>query len=173
MHVRTWSRAWVARFLFHVLFCCHHGFCSYARHAFSTAPKTQSLIKHFTSQLYTLFFTLPWCFIRVFLLRSLLDERDCLDVWLFSHRVLIALGLFRRKLPIKHVNSDVCVYSDLIFSSSGQWSRNALMQIVAIAPWCGGLPRRDYYTRFNHLALSLYISLFLFAYSIPRISLLL
>lgn len=43
------------------------------------------------------------------------------------------LGLFRRKLPIRHVNSDVCVYFDPIFSSSGQWSRNALMQIVAIA----------------------------------------
>lgn len=84
---------------------------------------------------------------------------------LFSHRVLIALGLFRRKLPIRHVNSDVCVYSDLIFSSSGQWPRNALMQIVAIAPRCGGLPRRDHYTRFNPLALSLFLP---FAYPTSR-----
>lgn len=55
------------------------------------------------------------------------------------------------------------MYSDLIFSSSGQWSRNALMQIVAIAPWCGGLPRRDHYTRFNPLMLSPCIPLFPFA----------
>lgn len=89
------------------------------------------------------------------------------DTRLFSYRVLIALGLFRRKLPIRHVNSDVCMYSDLIFSSSGQWSRNALMQIVAIAPWCGELPRRDHYTRFNPLAFSRSISLFPFAQSQP------
>lgn len=97
------------------------------------------------------------------------DRRGCLDVQLFSHRVLVALGLFHRKLPIRHVNSDVCVYSDPIFSSSGQWSRNALMQIVAIAPRCGGLPRRDRYIRFNPLALSLCISLFLYARSHPSV----
>lgn len=75
---------------------------------------------------------------------------------LFGHRLLIALGLFRRKLPIRHVNSDVCVYSDPIFSSSGQWSRNALMQIVAIAPRRTGLPRmKALQARFNPLALSL------------------
>jgi len=57
------------------------------------------------------------------------------------------------------------VYSDPIFSSSGQWPRNALMQIVAIAPRCGVLPRRDRCTRFNPP--SLRISLFLFDRSHP------
>lgn len=44
------------------------------------------------------------------------------------------------------------------------------MQIVAIAPRCGGLPRRDRYTRFNDpLALSLCISLFLFTHPPRRV----
>lgn len=41
------------------------------------------------------------------------------------------------------------------------------MQIVA--PRCGELPRRDHYTRFNPLALSLCISLFLFARPVPPV----
>lgn len=40
---------------------------------------------------------------------------------------------FVRKLPIRHVNGDVCGCPDPIFSNSDQWPRNALMQIVAIA----------------------------------------
>lgn len=65
-------------------------------------------------------------------------------------RLLIALSLFRRKLPIRHVNSDVCMYSDPIFSSSGQWSRNALMQIVAIAPRRTGRKRYTCASTLSH-----------------------
>lgn len=83
----------------------------------------------------------------------------------FDHRVLVALGLFRRKLPIRHVNGDVCMYSDPIFSSSGQWPRNALMQIVAIVPRCTGLPRR--YTRASTLSHFPFASLSLCLFHLP------
>lgn len=136
-------------------------FCPCTHHAFSSTPETRPLIKRFTSRLYTSLLYLALMLYPHFLALAFGQTRlSRRDMRLFTHRVLIALGLFRRKLPIRHVNSDVCVYSELIFSSSGQWPRNALMQIVAIAPRCGGLPRRDHYTPLQpSRAFSLHFSL--------------
>lgn len=160
---------WVARLLFRVffsaviatfLFPCSPYFFKYSRD--TVANKTLHVSTSY-SLLYSALMLHPRFFTALSFSPS--DRRCSLntDVRLFSYRVLIALGLFCRKLPIRNVNGDVCVYSDPIFSSSGQWPRNALMQIVAITPRCGELPRRDRYTRFNPLALSLCISLFLYA----------
>lgn len=158
---RGWLRVYSSAF-FSAVIAAFLSLCSpcFFKHSRDTAANKAFHV----STLYSLLYR-PDASSRVFLPRSPSDRRGRLDVirGLFSYRVLIALGLFRRKLPIKHVNSECLHVFDLIFSSSSQWSRNALMQIVAIAPWCGELPRRDHYKRFNPLALSLGVPLFPFA----------
>lgn len=108
------------------------------------------------------FFFLSCCFIDFLMLRSTWISSERTDAGRIrrdsSTTGYSSLGLFPRKLPIRHVNSDVCVYFDPIFSSPGQWSRNALMQIVAIAP---DFPGRKRYKRASTL------SHFLFATSLP------